>query len=526
MAVAGEIIIGIDLGTTKSVVAVMEGGKPRVIVNQEGSRTTPSVISFAANNEVLVGERARRQAVTNLENTVSSIKRFMGRVQREAESERRLVAYDVVGGHTDYVKVNIQGKRKSPQQISSLILRKLKEAAEECLGNEINKAVITVPAYFSDAQRSATREACQLAGLEVARVILESSAAALSYGIEVHSKETICVFDLGGGMFDVSILEVGDELVEVLSCNGDMHLGGDDFDEVLTKHIAFEFQQEHCIDLYNFPTALQRLREASEQAKKELSSQQSTDINLPFITDDAGDVKHLQLSITRSKFEELIVPLIERCRQPLLDVMKDAKRNPEDIHEIILSGGSSRIPKVKQLVRDVFGKDPHQRVDPDEAVALGAAIQGGILSGVVKDLVLLDVLGISLGIETEAGIMTVLVERNTTIPTTKTEVFSTASDNQPAVTIRVFQGEHYLASDNRLLGEFSLDGIPPANRGVPRIELKFEIDVNGLVSVTARDTLTHNENHFHCLSPLFLTGRISANPFPLSLVDEPPSDDV
>jgi molecular chaperone DnaK len=494
MAVSGEKIIGIDLGTTNSVVSIMEGGEPRVIANQEGSRTTPSVIAFTAKGETLVGEPAKRQAVTNPQNTIYSIKRFMGRRHTEVESEEKMVPYKVVGGTTDYVKVNVHGKEHTPPEISAMVLRKLKEAAENYLGHKVNKAVITVPAYFNDAQRQATKDAGQIAGLEVARIINEPTAAALAYGLDRKKEEKICVFDLGGGTFDVSILEVGDELVEVLSTNGDTHLGGDNFDEVLIDHIATEFQKEQGIDLRKDPMALQRLREAAEKAKKELSTQQATDINLPFITADQTGAKHLQLSISRAKFEELIDPLVEKCRQPVLNALKDAKLKPGDVHEVVLVGGSTRVPKVQKLVRDMFGKEPHQGVNPDEVVSLGAAIQGGIIAGDVKDVVLLDVTPLSLGIETEGGIMTVLVERNTTIPTTKTETFSTASDNQPAVTVRVFQGERKMAADNRLLDEFNLDGIPPAPRGVPQIEVKFDIDVNGILSVSAKDKASSKQH--------------------------------
>lgn len=494
MAVSGEKIIGIDLGTTNSVVSIMEGGEPRVIANQEGSRTTPSVIAFTTKGETLVGEPAKRQAVTNPQNTIYSIKRFMGRRHNEVESEEKMVSYKVMGAAADYVKVNVHDKEYTPPEISALVLRKLKEAAENYLGHKVNKAVITVPAYFNDAQRQATKDAGQIAGLEVARIINEPTAAALAYGLDRKKEEKICVFDLGGGTFDVSILEVGDELVEVLSTNGDTHLGGDNFDEVLIDYIAAEFQKEQSIDLRKDPMALQRLREAAEKAKKELSTQQSTDINLPFITADASGAKHLQLSISRAKFEELVDPLVERCRQPVLNALKDAKLKPGDIHEIVLVGGSIRVPKVQKLVRDMFGKEPHQGVNPDEVVSLGAAIQGGIIAGDVKDVVLLDVTPLSLGIETEGGIMTVLVERNTTIPTTKTETFSTASDNQPAVTVRVFQGERKMATDNRLLDEFNLDGIPAAPRGVPQIEVKFDIDVNGILSVSAKDKASGKEH--------------------------------
>jgi molecular chaperone DnaK len=494
MAVSGEKIIGIDLGTTNSVVSIMEGGEPRVIANQEGSRTTPSVIAFTTKGETLVGEPAKRQAVTNPQNTIYSIKRFMGRRHSEVQAEEKLVPYEVVGGESDYVKVNIHGKEHTPPEISALVLRKLKEAAENHLGHKVNKAVITVPAYFNDAQRQATKDAGQIAGLEVARIINEPTAAALAYGLEKKREEKICVFDLGGGTFDVSILEVESELIEVLSTNGDTHLGGDDFDEALIDHIASEFQKENGIDLRKDPMALQRLREASEKAKKELSSGQSTDINLPFITADATGAKHLQLSVSRSRFEELIDPLVERCRQPVLNALKDAGLSPSDINEVVLVGGSTRVPRVQQLVRDMFGKDPHRGVNPDEVVSLGAAIQGGIIAGDVKDVVLLDVTPLSLGIETEGGIMTVLVERNTTIPTTKTETFSTAADNQPAVTVSVYQGERRMAQDNRQLDVFTLDGITPAPRGVPQIEVKFDIDVNGILKVSAKDKATGKEH--------------------------------
>lgn len=494
MAVSGEKIIGIDLGTTNSVVSVMEGGEPRVIANQEGSRTTPSVIAFTQKGETLVGEPAKRQAVTNPTNTLYSIKRFMGRRHKEVHSEEKLVPYGIVGSENDYVKVNVNGKEHTPPEISALVLRKLKEAAENYLGHKVNKAVITVPAYFNDAQRQATKDAGQIAGLEVSRIINEPTAAALAYGLDKKREEKIVVFDLGGGTFDVSILEVGDELIEVLSTNGDTHLGGDDFDEVLIDHLAKTFQSEQGIDLRKDPMALQRLREAAEKAKKELSTQQTTDINLPFITADASGAKHLQLSISRAEFEKLIDPLVERCRQPVLNALKDAKLKPADIQEVVLVGGSTRVPLVQRLVKDLFGKDPHQGVNPDEVVSLGAAIQGGIIAGDVKDVVLLDVTPLSLGIETEGGIMTVLVERNTTIPTTKTETFSTAADNQPAVTVRVFQGERKMATDNRMLDEFNLDGIPAAPRGTPQIEVKFDIDVNGILSVSARDKATGKQH--------------------------------
>ena len=490
---SGEKVIGIDLGTTNSVVSVMEGGESKVIPNQEGSRTTPSVVAFTEKGETLVGEPAKRQAVTNPHNTIYSIKRFMGRRHNEVGSEEKIVPYKVVGGPTDYVKVAVNDKEHTPPEISALVLRKLKEAAESYLGHKVNKAVITVPAYFNDAQRQSTKDAGQIAGLEVSRIINEPTAAALAYGLEHKRDEKIAVFDLGGGTFDVSILEVGDEIVEVLSTNGDTHLGGDDFDEVLIGHIADEFKNTEGIDLRQDPMALQRLREAAEKAKKELSTGQATDINLPFITADASGAKHLQMSITRADFEKLIDPLINRLRAPVENALKDAKLSKSEINEVVLVGGSTRVPRVQAFVKEMFGKEPHQGVNPDEVVSLGAAIQGGIIAGDVKDVVLLDVTPLSLGIETEGGIMTALVERNTTIPTTKSETFSTAADNQPAVTVRVFQGERKMATDNRLLGEFNLDGIPPAPRGVPQIEVSFDIDVNGILNVSAKDKASGKE---------------------------------
>lgn len=493
MAVDSEKIIGIDLGTTNSVVSVMEGGEAKVIANLEGNRVTPSVIAFTEKGETLVGEPAKRQAVTNPNNTIYSIKRFMGRRHKEVQSEEKMVPYGIVGGDEDYVKVDVNGKEYTPPEISALVLRKLKEAAESYLGHKVNKAVITVPAYFNDAQRQATKDAGQIAGLEVSRIINEPTAAALAYGLQKKEEEKIAVFDLGGGTFDVSILEVGDEMVEVLSTNGDTHLGGDDFDEVLIDHIAEEFKKEQGIDLRSDAMALQRLREAAEKAKKELSSSASTDINLPFITADSSGAKHLQMSISRSDFERLIDPLVERCRGPVQNALKDAKLSPSDIDEVVLVGGSTRVPKVQELVKKLFEKEPHRGVNPDEVVSIGAAIQGGILAGDVKDVVLLDVTPLSLGIETEGGIMTVLIERNTTIPATKKETFSTAADNQTAVTVRVFQGERQMATDNRLLGQFNLDGIPPAPRGMPQIEVAFDLDVNGILNVSAKDVKSGKE---------------------------------
>lgn len=493
MAVEGTKIIGIDLGTTNSVVSVMEGGESKVIANLEGNRITPSVVAFTEKGETLVGEPAKRQAVTNPKNTIYSIKRFMGRRHNEVASEERTVPYTILGGAEDYVKVQVAGKEYTPPEISALILRKLKEAAESYLGHKVSHAVITVPAYFNDAQRQATKDAGQIAGLEVSRIINEPTAAALSYGLQKKANERIAVFDLGGGTFDISVLEVGDEIVEVLSTNGDTHLGGDDFDEELINHIADEFKKEQGIDLRSDAMALQRLREAAEKAKKELSTSQTTDINLPFITADASGAKHLQMSITRAEFERLIDPLIDRLKGPVANALKDANLNPGDVDEVVLVGGSTRVPKVQEFVKEFFGKEPHKGVNPDEVVSIGAAIQGGIIAGDVKDVVLLDVTPLSLGIETEGGIHTVLVERNTTIPATKKETFSTAADNQTAVTVRVFQGERKMASDNRLLGQFNLEGIPPAPRGIPQIEVSFDLDVNGILNVSAKDLGTGKE---------------------------------
>jgi molecular chaperone DnaK len=494
----GEKIIGIDLGTTNSVVAIMEGSEPTVIANQEGERTTPSVIGFTRDGEVLVGAPARNQRVTNPERTVYSAKRFMGRRHSEVASEEKMVPYKVTGGANEYVKIQIGDQQYTPQEISAKVLRKLKEAAESYLGHKVNKAVITVPAYFNDAQRQATKDAGQIAGLEVARIINEPTAAAIAYGLDKGKKEQkIVVFDLGGGTFDVSVLELNDDdgmkVFEVISTNGDTHLGGDDFDDALINFVADEFKKSHGVDLRKDVMALQRLQEACEKAKKELSSRPSTDLNLPFITADASGPKHLQMNITRAKFEELVDPLVERCRRPVEQALKDAKMSPSDIDEVILVGGSTRIPKVQELVKKMFGKEPHKGVNPDEVVAVGAAIQGSVLAGDRKDVLLLDVTPLTLGIETEHGIMTALVERNTTIPTEKKQVFSTAADNQTAVTIQVYQGERKMAADNRLLGKFDLTGLPPAPRGVPQIEVKFDIDQNGILNVSAKDLGTGKE---------------------------------
>ena len=497
----GEKIIGIDLGTTNSVVAVMEGTEPKVIPNPEGNRLTPSVVAFTDKQETIVGEPARRQAVTNPKRTVYSVKRFMGRRHNEVESEEKMVPYGVTGGPADYVKIQVGDKEHTPQEISAKVLRKLKESAEAYLGHKVNKAVITVPAYFNDAQRQATKDAGQIAGLEVARIINEPTAAALAYGLDKKKDEKIIVFDLGGGTFDVSVLEVADSgdseqesrVFQVISTSGDTHLGGDDFDEALINHVASEFKQENGIDLRNDPMALQRLQEACEKAKKELSSLPETDINLPFITMDSSGPKHLTMKITRSRFEQLIDDLVERCKRPVMQALQDAGMSPGEIDEVVLVGGSTRVPKVRQIVKEIFGKEPHQGVNPDEVVAVGAAIQGSVLAGDRADVLLLDVNPLTLGIETEGGVMTPLVERNTTIPVEKKNVFSTAADGQTAVTVRVFQGERKMANANRLLAEFNLDGIPPQPRGVPQIEVKFDIDQNGILSVSAKELKTGKE---------------------------------
>jgi molecular chaperone DnaK len=489
----GETIIGIDLGTTNSVVAVMEGGEPTVIANQEGSRLTPSVVAFTSKGETLVGEPARRQAVTNPKGTIYSIKRFMGRRHSEVQTEQKMVPYEVVGGPNEFVKVRVNGKEYTPPEISAFILRKLKEAAESHLGHKVRKAVITVPAYFNDSQRQATKDAGQIAGLEVARILNEPTAAALAYGLDKKKNEKIAVFDLGGGTFDISILDVADGVFEVLSTNGDTHLGGDDWDEALINYIADQFKREQGVDLRKDQMALQRLKEAAEKAKKDLSFQTQADINLPFITADQNGPKHLTMTITRSQFEQMTDHLFERCRGPVLKALQDAKLKATEIDEVVLVGGSTRMPRVQQIVKEIFNKEPHKGVNPDEVVAVGAAIQGAVLTGDVKGVLLLDVTPLSLGLETKGGVFTKLVERNTTIPTEKKETFTTAEDNQTAVTIKVYQGERPMAADNRVLGEFNLEGIPPAPMGVPQVEVSFNIDANGILQVSAKDKGTGKE---------------------------------
>jgi molecular chaperone DnaK len=486
-------IIGIDLGTTNSVVAVMEGGQPAVIPNQEGGRTTPSIVGFTKNGERLVGQVAKRQAVTNPENTIYSIKRFMGRRINEVNEEMKLVPYKAVAGEGNDARVEIQGKKYSPPEISAMILTKLKEAAEAYLGEKVTKAVITVPAYFNDAQRQATKDAGQIAGLEVMRIINEPTAAALAYGLDKKKDETIAVYDFGGGTFDISILEVGDGVVEVKSTNGDTHLGGDNIDQRIIDWLIQEFKKDQGVDVSKDQMALQRMKEASEKAKIELSTLLETEINLPFLTADASGPKHLTIKLTRARFEQMVDDILQRSVGPCKQALQDAGVTPKDIDEVVLVGGSTRIPKVQQMVRELFGKEPNKSVNPDEVVAVGAAVQGGVLGGEVKDVLLLDVTPLSLGIETLGGVFTKLIERNTTIPTRKSETFSTAADSQTSVEIKVYQGERTMARDNRLLGVFQLVGIPSAPRGVPQIEVTFDIDANGILNVSAKDRATNNE---------------------------------
>ena len=487
-------IIGIDLGTTNSCVAVMEGSEAVVIQNEEGARTTPSMVAFTDKDDRLVGQTAKNQMVTNPENTIYSIKRFMGRRYGEVNEEMTMIPYKVVKGANDVVSVNIKGKQYSPPEISAAILQKMKKTAEDYLGETVTEAIVTVPAYFNDAQRQATKDAGKIAGLEVKRIINEPTAAALAYGIgKADKEEKIAVYDLGGGTFDISILDLGDGVFEVRSTNGDTHLGGDNFDQKIIDWLVEEFKKDQGIDLSKDRMALQRLKEAAEKAKKELSGTQSSDINLPFITADASGPKHLQYNLSRSKFDQMTSELVERTKNPCLQAIKDAGYSASDIDEVILVGGSTRIPAVQEAVKKIFGKEPHRGVNPDEVVAMGAAIQGGVLGGDVNDVLLLDVTPLSLGIETLGGVFTKLIEKNTTIPTKKSQVFSTAADNQPAVSIHVLQGEREMAAHNRTLGRFELTGIPPAPRGVPQIEVTFDIDANGIVHVSAKDMGTGKE---------------------------------
>jgi molecular chaperone DnaK len=486
-------IIGIDLGTTNSVVSVMEAGQPVVIPNQEGDRTTPSVVGFTDKGEILVGKVAKRQAITNPQNTVFSIKRFMGRRYNEVGKEMETVPYKVVPAENGDAWVEVRGKRYSPPEVSAIILRKLKEAAEAYLGEKVTQAVITVPAYFNDSQRQATKDAGRIAGLEVLRIINEPTAAALAYGLDKKKEETIAVYDFGGGTFDISVLEVGEGVIEVKSTNGDTHLGGDDIDKILIDWVVDSFKKENGIDLSKDPMALQRLKESCERAKIELSQTLETEINLPFITADASGPKHLQLKLTRAQYEALAGPIFQRTMEPCKVALNDAKLTPAQIQEAVLVGGSTRIPKIQQLVQNFFGKEPHKGVNPDEVVAIGAAIQGGVLGGDVKDILLLDVIPLTLGVETLGGVATPLINRNTTIPAKRKETFTTAADNQPEVEIVIFQGERPMARDNKVLGTFKLAGLPPAPRGIPQIEVSFDIDANGILNVHARDVATGKE---------------------------------